>query len=163
VTEIDGLPAAEAYARLAGTDVEHLDASSFAGSPVMVMINGSEYVRSIRRANPDGSLTFYCAIEEGLVLRIGRGQDLVGNLERTLAGIRETLGEPQLIIGCDCILRKVEMDRDGTTDGVGAVYRDNRVVGFNSYGEQYRGLHVNQTFTGVAIGGPPSRDSDGRF
>jgi hypothetical protein len=26
------------------------------------------------------------------------------------------------------------------------------VVGFSTYGEQYNGIHVNQTFTGVAIG-----------
>jgi hypothetical protein len=28
----------------------------------------------------------------------------------------------------------------------------NRVFGFSTYGEQYNGLHLNQTFTGVAIG-----------
>jgi hypothetical protein len=28
------------------------------------------------------------------------------------------------------------------------------VVGFNTYGEQYGGVHVNQTLTGVAIGMP---------
>ena len=28
----------------------------------------------------------------------------------------------------------------------------NRVVGFSTYGEQFNAMHVNQTFTGVAIG-----------
>ncbi len=28
-----------------------------------------------------------------------------------------------------------------------------RLFGFSSYGEQYRGMQVNQTFTGIAIGG----------
>jgi hypothetical protein len=32
-----------------------------------------------------------------------------------------------------------------------ATLRRHRVVGFNSYGEQFNMLHVNQTFTGVAI------------
>ena len=27
-----------------------------------------------------------------------------------------------------------------------------RTVGFSTYGEQFRGIHVNQTFTGIAIG-----------
>jgi len=27
------------------------------------------------------------------------------------------------------------------------------VIGFNTYGEQFNGMHLNQTFTGVAIGG----------
>jgi hypothetical protein len=29
-----------------------------------------------------------------------------------------------------------------------------RVCAFNTYGEQYRGVHVNQTFAGIAIGSP---------
>jgi hypothetical protein len=34
------------------------------------------------------------------------------------------------------------------------VFRDNNTVGFSSYGEQYLGVHVNQTLTGIAIGEP---------
>lgn len=30
--------------------------------------------------------------------------------------------------------------------------KEYRVVGFNSFGEQYLGIHVNQTLTGIAIG-----------
>ena len=33
------------------------------------------------------------------------------------------------------------------------VYRDYGVVGFNTFGEQYGAMHLNQTFTGLAIGG----------
>ena len=32
------------------------------------------------------------------------------------------------------------------------LYRSNNVIGFQTYGEQYRSMHVNQTLTGVAIG-----------
>ena len=37
-------------------------------------------------------------------------------------------------------------------DRVEALVRENHVIGFSSYGEQYGGVHVNQTLTGVAIG-----------
>jgi hypothetical protein len=37
---------------------------------------------------------------------------------------------------------------------VSAFLRRQRVIGFNSYGEQFNGMHINQTFTGVAIGRP---------
>jgi hypothetical protein len=152
VSEIDGWPAAEAYARLVGTDVKNLDPLRFAASPVVVLIDGTNYVRSIQKANPDGSLTFFCAIEEGVVLRVGHGADLVENLEHAFAGIRAAIGPPQLVLGCDCILRKLEMAQGGLIDRVDAIFRDNNVIGFNSYGEQYRGVHVNQTLTGIAIG-----------
>jgi len=155
VSEIDGWPAAELYARLVGTNVEGLDPTRFAESPVVVLIGGNNHVRSIQKVNPDGSLTFFCAIEEGMVLRVAHGDDLVGNLEHAFAGIQAEIGQPQLVIGCDCILRKLEMAQQGLVDRVDAVFRDNNVIGFNSYGEQYRGVHVNQTLTGIAIGAAP--------
>lgn len=153
VTEINGLPAAQEYARVLGLDLRHLDALSFAALPVVVMISGTGYVRSIQRANPDGSLTFYCAIEEGLVLRAAKGVDLLGNLKQAFAQVSAEIGPPQLVLGCDCVLRRLEISEKGLDDPVGEVMTRNNVVGFNTYGEQFRGVHVNQTFVGIAIGG----------
>jgi hypothetical protein len=155
VMEIDGLPAAESYARFVGTDVQSLDASHFAEQPIVVLIDGTNYVRSIQKANPDGSLTFFCAIEEGIVLRGARGVDLVGNLKETFAGIQAAIGQPQLVVGCDCILRKLEMTERGLVERVEEVFQANNTIGFSSYGEQYLGVHVNQTLTGIAIGELP--------
>jgi hypothetical protein len=154
IRELDGLPAAESYARFVGTDVDSLDPMRFAEQPMVVLIDGTNYVRSIQKVNADGSLTLFCAIEEGLVLRGARGVDLVGNLEEAFAGIQAAVGQPQLVIGCDCILRKLEMTNQGLVDSVEKVFRDNNAIGFSSYGEQYRGVHVNQTLTGIAIGKP---------
>jgi hypothetical protein len=154
VGEINGRPAAEDYARLIGADVEQLDAGSFAAQPMVVLIDGTDYVRSIQKVNPDGSLTFFCAIEEGLVLRAARCGDLVADLEDAFAQLRDEIGEPQLVIGCDCILRKLEVVQRGIEDRVATLFRENNVIGFNSYGEQYGGVHVNQTLTGIAIGMP---------
>ena len=153
VNEIDGWPAAERYAQVLGVDVAALDASRFAEQPIVVVIDGTNYVRAIQKVNPDGSLTFFCAIEEGLVLRGARGVDLVGNLEEAFAELHAAIGQPQLVIGCDCILRKLEMTQRGLIDRVAKVFSDNNVVGFSTYGEQHLGVHVNQTLTGVAFGG----------
>jgi hypothetical protein len=160
VYEIDGRPAAEEYARLAGTTVADLGPMYFSAMPVVVLMGGGNYVRSIQQANPDGSLTFYCAIEEGLVLRVANGIDMVAGLERALAEMREAVGQPQLVLGCDCILRKLEAIQTGVVDRAEAVFLENNVVGFHGYGEQYRGVHVNQTLTGIAIGCPPSEVDD---
>ncbi len=152
VKEINGLPAAEEYARVVGLDVEMLNSDHFASSPVVVVMDGTDYVRSIQRANPDGTLTFYCAIDEGLVLRVARGKDLLGNLEQALENVRKDVGSPQLILGCDCILRNLEITQTGLKEIVGKLLDDNNTVGFSTYGEQYGGVHVNQTFTAIAIG-----------
>src|SRR5665811_2066334 len=103
VNEIDGWPAAERYAQILGTDVKSLDPIRFAEQPIVVVIDGTNYVRSIQKVNPDGSLTFFCAIEEGLVLRVAKGVDLLENLEQVFTQIHAAIGQPQLVLGCDCI------------------------------------------------------------
>jgi hypothetical protein len=152
VKEINGLPAAEEYARVLGVSVEELTPDHFAATPVVVVLDGTDYVRSIQKANPDGTLTFYCAIEEGIVLRVARGGDIYANLEQTFANLREEIGPPVLTLGCDCILRNLEITQKNLKDKVGDLFQRNNTVGFSTYGEQFGGVHVNQTFTGIAIG-----------
>jgi hypothetical protein len=152
VREINGLPAAEEYARLLGVDPAELGPVQFAASPVVVLVDGSEYVRSIQRVEEDG-LKFYCAIDRGVVLRMARGVDLIDNLEAALEGARAQIGPPQLVLTFDCILRKLEIDQSGQRDAVAEVLRRHNAVGFNTYGEQYCGVHVNQTLTAIAFGG----------
>jgi hypothetical protein len=159
VKEINGLPAAEEYARLLGITVDQLDPTRFATSPVVVVIEGADYVRSIQKVNPDGSLTFYCAIEEGLVLRIAHGVDLVANLQHIFDQIHAEIGSPQLVLGCDCILRNVEIKKDQLTDRVSDLFQQNNTVGFATYGEQFGGVHVNQTLTGIAFGNQEDSDA----
>jgi hypothetical protein len=158
VREINGLPAAIEYARCVGVRPDQLDPLRFASRPVVVVIDGTDYVRSIQRVYPDGSLGFYCAIDEGIVLRAAHGVDLVENLEATLARVLETIGTPELVIGFDCILRNIEITQDGLKDQVAEVFKRHNAVGFSTYGEQFGGVHVNQTLTGIAIGRLPSPD-----
>ena len=155
VRELNGLPATEEYARLVGVRVNQLNSRIFSASPLVVVIDGTDYVRGIQKANDDGSLSFFCAIEEGVVLRVAHGVDMIDNLHRTFNKVRAEIGPPQLVFGCDCILRKEEVALSGQTDRIGEIFRHNNTVGFSGYGEQFRGVHVNQTFTGIAIGAYP--------
>jgi hypothetical protein len=154
VKEINGLPAAQEYARLAGVDVCELNPTRFAASPIVVAIDGGYYVRSIQCANPDNSLTFYCAIEEGLVLRVANGVNLLKNLQHAFDKVHSQIGRPQLVIGCECILRKLEIVQSCLAGQIADVFHENNTIGFNTYGEQFCGVHVNQTFVAVAIGSP---------
>lgn len=156
VTEINGCPAATEYARAVGLDPNHLAPQVFASRPVVVRIGNADFVRSIQRANPDGSLSFFCAIDRGIVFKLAKGQDLLANLERTLAQVSAEIGPPDLILGCDCILRLLECRERNITAAVGARLAAHHVIGFSTFGEQYRGMHINQTFTGVAFGGRPA-------
>lgn len=153
VTEINAEPAAAEYARLTGVTVEQLGPSVFAARPPMVRAGGEYYVRSIQTANPDGSLTFYCAIDEGVVLTLGEGSDMVAGLDTLFDDLDRAVGGIDRIVGFDCVLNKVEMEQRQLTRTVSRMFVENRVTGFNTYGEQFHALHVNQTFSGLAIGG----------
>ncbi len=152
VTEINGEPAGREYARVVGLTPESLTPFIFSSHPVVVRVGGNYYVRSIQKVNEDESLTFFCAIDEGIVLTVAKGTDLVDDLRQCFADLRSKLGEPELVLGCDCLLRHLEIDQRGIKDDVAKVLAENNVVGFATYGEQFNAMHVNQTFTGVAIG-----------
>lgn len=152
VVEINGLPAGSEYARQLGLESDNLSQFTFAAHPVLVRVGGEYYVRSIMQLNDDESMTFACAIDSGIVVTLAEGRDLIQNLTDALDDVRSRVGPPQLILGCDCLFRLLEMDQRGIRDRAAEVMAANNVVGFATYGEQFHGMHVNQTFTGVALG-----------
>ncbi len=115
-------------------------------------IGGDFYCRSIRNMNPDGSLSFFCAIDEGLVFTVARPRDMVRSTLETLEQIDRLLGGTDVIIGFDCILRRLDAESRQVRHQVDEIYRRYGVSGFHTYGEQYNAMHLNQTLTGIAFG-----------
>lgn len=152
VYELNAEPAAREYAMAVGLDPENLSPMSFAAYPLAVKIGGEYFCRSISRLEPDGALTFFCAISEGAVLTLARPRDIVEATRIALCGIDETLGGIDLVIGFDCVLRRLDAESRQVRHQIAELYRRYGVVGFETYGEQYRSMHLNQTFTGIAIG-----------
>jgi len=152
VQEINGAPAALEYADLIGVNVAELGPTIYAMYPLVIKVGGHYYVRSIMAANEDNSLTFSSAINEGLVVTVATLGDLVANLAQLFDRIHNDIGEPALILGCDCILRQKEIEEKGLFPLVSDIMCKNNVIGFSTYGEQLNAMHINQTFTGVAIG-----------
>ncbi len=155
VRELNAEPAAQEYSRVVGIMDAKLDPFSFASHPVLVRVGGSYYARSIQRVEPDGSLHFFCAIDEGMVLTAATSKSLVGATRDVFAETRDQIGDVSLYIGFECLLRRLDAEQHQLARDMSELYRQNRVVGFHTYGEQYGSMHVNQTFTGVAIGRRP--------
>ena len=152
VRELNAEPAAQEYAHQVGLIESSLDAASFASHPVLVGVGGQYYARSIQKVNADGSLSFFCAIDEGLVLTVAKSLDPYESTLATFERMEAELGAVSLYIGFDCVLRRLAAERSQIAHRLSDLYRAHRVVGFNTYGEQYRSMHVNQTFTGIALG-----------
>lgn len=152
VYELNGEPAARAYAKALGVTSRELEARHFACSPLLLDMGEQLLPRAIRSQNPDGSLNLAGAIEEGLVVSIASSPDPVGALERALARVERRVPEPEVLLVFDCVLRRIELEARGLDRQVGQLMARKGAVGFNSYGEQVGPLHVNHTLTGVALG-----------
>lgn len=152
VHELNAEPAAREYAAAIGLLPNDLGPFSFASYPLVVKVGGDYYCRSIRNMNDDGSLTFFCAIDEGLVFTVARPQDLVTSAEETLREVASSLGEIESVLGFDCILRRLDAESRQIRMLLEGLYQRYNVVGFHTYGEQYNGMHLNQTLTGIAFG-----------
>ncbi len=151
VLEINGTPAATEYARLVGVRHDELSPIIFAENPVLVRSGHTYHVRAIQEMRQDGGLTFLSAIDDGLILTLGRGKEIIRTLDAGLTVADEAGAPPDLILGFNCILRKLEIAHKGLEDEASERFRTHRVVGFNTYGEQHLGVHVNQTFVGIAF------------
>lgn len=152
VREINGEAAAEAYARALGVTAGELSIEHFASRPLLLRIGGETFPRSIQRANADGSLTFLSAVTPGLVLTLARPGDLLGGLRAGMRRLERHLGRPRLILGFECVLRRLEMERRGELNDARAILAEYPFLGFNTYGEQVNGMHVNHTLAGIALG-----------
>ncbi len=152
VFELNGEPAALEYARLVGLDGAALSPRTFAAHPVVVRVGGEYHVRAIQRVNRDNSLSFFCAVDEGLVLTLAEGVDILEDLRGLFGRLEQRVGIADAIIGYDCVLRNIELEQRQLKTAVSELFMAHKVVGFCTYGEQYMSMHVNQTFTGVAIG-----------
>ncbi len=155
VFELNAEVAAYEYATVVGLDPERLSPFGFAAHPMVVRVGGEYFCRSPRCTNPDGSLSFFCAIDDGVVLTVAQPVDLVESVEKALQRLEDDLGEVDWILGFDCVLRRLDAQNRQVTHKISELYKRHNVFGFNTYGEQYRTMHLNQTFTGIAIGRHP--------
>ena len=152
VQELNGRPAAEELTRVLDRDLEGSDLWHLLDRAIIVLVNDESYVLTLNAINPDQSLTLFCAVDKGTVLRVARSAGLLPKLERLFADIHANVGPPQCVLGFDCLHRKLAILSSPEREDINDLMLDNRTTGFCTYGEQYRGQHMNQTFVGVAFG-----------
>ncbi|MDP2561575.1 nitric oxide-sensing protein NosP [Psychrobium sp. 1_MG-2023] len=154
IYELNAEPAAIEYARLLNLSVDQLTPEVFSLNPLAVKVGGNYYFRSIQKVNEqDNSLTFYCAVDSGIVLTAVTLEDVFARLGKKLMHITARHGEHDIVLACDCILRRLEIQQKNLEITAQSLFEQYNIVGFNTYGEHINGIHLNQTFTGVYISG----------
>ncbi|MCX5733173.1 MAG: hypothetical protein NTW68_02430 [candidate division NC10 bacterium] len=137
ILELNGQPARRAYCEAIGH--QDLDSQIVSQHPLLLRWDGRFYARAIRGWDDD---------------RIGEAEDLVGTTERQYGGLQAELGgvEPLVIVAFHCYQRRLEITRTQQRERYRRAVAKHPLIGFCTYGEQYNGLHMNQTTTGFALG-----------
>lgn len=146
--EINAEPAAEEYARIVGVPVSELTPLIFARHPLLVNMGGRYFVRAIREPTEDGGLMLMSSIDTGAVMSLGLAEDLTEGFEAMLRDLPST---PSLILSFDCILRRLALEHAGLGTAIKDIFSRYNMAGFSTFGEQHGGIHMNQTFVGLAF------------
>ena len=121
-------------------------------TPVGVVIDGEPWVRHpVPPFQQDGAMLLGCAIVEGATVHfLERRCDLVSHFHSVLDDVRAELGTIQGAVLSDCVLRRVELEKEGLQDAYAKLI-DFPAVGFHTHGESWIG-HMHQTLTGIFFG-----------
>ncbi len=92
-----------------------------------------------------------------MVLTAARPRNPISATQDLFAETRAEIGEASVYIGFECVLRRLDAEQHQFAREMSDLYRKNNVVGFHTYGEQFRAMHLNQTLTGIAIGTRPQQ------
>jgi hypothetical protein len=144
VIEFNHKPAVVAYAEAIGTPTDQVE-QFFMSNPVGLVIDDEPYVRSPQRIDAD-AMHFYCNVMEGMELNLLESSDIVKDtraaVEMKVAQSKRVSG----IINFHCILRTLELEKNGMTEAYGKIFSEIPTIGFSTYGEEFIG-HINQTST----------------
>ena len=155
---LNGWPAVEEYARVAGVDASTLRDGSLLPAALSVQLGfraGDElYLRGLLEVRGDGFL-LGGAVEEGMVLRTAHPvQGLVDSTEEAIDAVLAEVGDPAGLLLFECVGRLMRADSTGQAAALCALSAPYAVAGFHTFGEQYGALQVNFTLTGIAFGVP---------
>ena len=153
VYEFNGRPAADEYARALGISVEELTADFFMKHPLALSFEDEYYIRSILKVlKEEGALLFFSHITEGMHVTIMQPGQIVQETKDVIKKIQDEMQDISAIIAFNCIMRYRESERQGNLTQLIKELSIAPLIGFNTYGEQYNGMHVNQTMTLIVFG-----------
>lgn len=153
VYELNGRPAADEYAHALGISTEALDADVFMNYPLALSLEEGYYIRSpLKVVAQERALMFFSHISEGTWVTIMHPGKIIAETRAVIQKIQQEIPYVSAVIAFNCILSYRQSAKEGNLDNLIRELRVAPLIGFNTYGEQYNGLHVNQTMTLIVFG-----------
>jgi hypothetical protein len=152
VYEMDGRPAAEAYAKAIGVPTKQL-ANHWSLHPLGRKFNHDFYNASPFDIKPSGAIEFYCQVYEGAILEVLEPRDAVQEMQKTISQFTDRFGELYGVTACNCILRKLQFQQEHLFQSMNEHLKQlPNLCGFSSYGEQLNKSQLNQTMLLIGFG-----------
>jgi len=153
VHTLNGISAAACYARSVGCSVADLCPDIFSDYPLIYCYQEDMYVRSIQRLENDESLRFFCSIDEGMILNLGIRKPIEETLTAALTKLEPLTEKPKAALIFNCILRTIESNHLNQTQSIAQHLNaySPKYIGFDTYGEQWQGKHMNQSLAMLVI------------
>jgi hypothetical protein len=155
--EIDGKPAAHAYAERLGVGVDELAFGlprGFSARPTAMRVGREYFMHAAIKPTPEGSIVFCNLLREGTELELMQltdmGEALAGFFRDELPA---RVPSPRAALLFNCTARGWVARGQGTVDGVdGALSLAPPCAGMNTIFELYNGFQINSTLTVLAFG-----------
>ena len=152
VYEMNGRPAAEAYAKAIGVPKGDL-AKHWALHPLGRKFSNDFYNASPFDVKQSGAIEFYCQVYEGAILEVLQPRDALLQLQNTIDQFTNHFGELYGVLACNCILRKVQFQQERLFPSMNERLKQlPNLCGFSSYGEQLNKSQLNQTMLLIGFG-----------
>jgi len=118
-----------------------------------ILRNGGALLSLCRIKNKD-DYTFQhsvavCGLQTAFCRALKMGHEDIH--EAGIGGLLHDIGKTRALRSLASLVMRGEVDRPDARE-VAEILAPYPFVGFSTYGEQYNGLHVNQTLTGIALG-----------
>jgi hypothetical protein len=158
ISELNGKPAAEEYARALGVPKWQLGSSRlpnfrlFLRNPVGLVIDGQPYLRGISARSGNDLTVVVGDMAPGQTLRLMRPGDIVADTRRVVSEARSELGTVAGTLLFSCAYRELETDIIDKQSELTSALQLGSSAGLISFGEYFNGLAVEQTLTMVAFG-----------
>lgn len=152
VTEFNGRPAIEEYCRAIGIKNKEFCSEAFVTHPLGLKIGENYYLRSPREIKEGKGLKFFSRVNNKTRLTVMAPGDLIKETRDAVETIQNKFSEIKAMIVFNCFLRYIESEIEKKTADISNILQIAPVCGFNTYGEQINGLHINQTLTMLVFG-----------
>ncbi len=152
ITELNGKPAAEEYAKALGVSVEDLP-NHFMRNPLGRVILDNIFITAPREIIDNNGIAFYSLTLKDTIVKLLKPINAVEEARKTVQAIKQNLPDCKGVILFNCILRYLQFKNENICKEVSDEFAGcGSICGFSTYGEQLNNLQVSQTLTLIAFG-----------